>query len=128
VLCLQDIGSRQHVFSVTLKHFGCFPHARRPRVLWIGLEKGAEHLMRVARDIDESLQQCGFPRDSRFHLHLTIGRAKRQCTITDILKHEFLSEEFKVNTLVLFKSTLTPQGAIYEVLETFPFGKNSKNQ
>lgn len=118
---LKAIAARQKVFSATLKNFGCFPHARRPRVLWIGVDKGAEHLITLTQDIEESLTQCGFPRENRFHPHLTIGRTKKPCIVDDIIKKEFSSEPFNVDTLVMFKSTLTPQGAVYEALDTFRF-------
>ena len=110
-------------FTATLKDFGCFPHPRRPRVLWIGVDRGADQLTALAREVEESLAQCGFPREGRFHPHLTIGRVKKPCSLEGILKHKTQSELFKVETLVLFKSTLTPQGAVYEALETFPFKK-----
>jgi len=120
---LRDTAGYQKPFAVTLRDTGCFPNARRPRVVWIGVDRGAERLSILAQAVEEALLQCGFPREGRFHPHLTIGRIKKPCSIDGILEQEFMSEQFPVNSLVLFKSTLTPHGAVYEPLQRFVFDK-----
>ena len=119
---LTESVSHHHPFTMTLKDIGCFPHPRRARVLWIGVERGADEVTEFAQEVEEALTQCGFPREKRFHPHLTIGRVKKPCSVEAILSQETLAEPFRVDALVLFKSTLTPQGAVYEALERFPFG------
>jgi len=118
---LEGVAARQKPFQMALKDFGCFPNPRRARVLWIGVDEGSEELSVIARNIEEALVESGFPREGRFHAHLTIGRIKKPCSIDDILNKELLSGSFEVNTLILFKSTLTPQGSIYEALEKYRF-------
>jgi len=125
---LLEQGAQRHsTFSVVLKDYGCFPNARNPRVLWIGVEKGSEELRALADDIDEILCKCGFTKDARFHPHLTIGRIKKPCSLDHILHQEFMSTSFEVSALFLFKSTLTPQGAIYEPLIKCNFKLKSSN-
>lgn len=55
---------------------GAFPDWRRPRVLWLGLESGAE-LPRLAAVVEETALAAGFPAaDHDFTAHLTLGRVK----------------------------------------------------
>jgi 2'-5' RNA ligase len=118
---LREIAAHAAPFSVILRNAGCFPGPRRPRVIWIGVERGADELTALARLVETSLTQCGFPREDRFHPHVTIGRVKRPCSVESILKQDMQYASFEVGAIVLYKSTLTPGGAVYESLETFPF-------
>jgi 2'-5' RNA ligase len=118
---LKEIADNTPPFSAKLQGIGCFPNARRPRVIWIGVEQGSGNFELLARTIEESLSNCGFAREKRFHSHLTIGRVRNSCNIDRILKEMFISEPFDVNEFVIFKSTLTPQGAIYKALNNYPF-------
>ena len=102
---------------------GCFPDAKRPRVLWVGVEQGGERLCTIARAFEEGLAQYGFKKEKRFHPHLTLGRIKKPCVVDAVLEKSIATESFSVDMIVLFKSTLTPQGAVYEPIETFPLGK-----
>jgi 2'-5' RNA ligase len=118
---LENFSVLQEPFTITLKDFGCFPNARRPRVVWIGVDQGSETLSTLAGGVERTLSQCGFPEEGRFHPHLTIGRIKRSCSLDHLLEQKFMSEPFCANALVLFKSTLTPQGAVYQALERYEF-------
>jgi 2'-5' RNA ligase len=119
---LQGVADRYGSFSITLRQYGCFPNARRPRVIWIGVNQGSQFLSNLAHDVDDALTGCGFVPEEHFHPHLTIGRVKRPCSIDNILNQEYISEPFIVTTLVLFKSTLTPRGSVYQALATYQFG------
>lgn len=121
---LENAGALQKPFTVTLKDFGCFPNSRRPRVAWIGVDHGSEELSTLADRVEESLSPCGFPEEGRFHPHLTVGRMKKPCSLDRILEQKFTSKPFDVSALVLFRSTLTPQGAVYQALDTFKFTGN----
>ncbi|MBN2620908.1 RNA 2',3'-cyclic phosphodiesterase [candidate division WOR-3 bacterium] len=118
---LENIAVFQKPITITLKDFGCFPNSRRPRVAWVGVDQGSEMLSVLAENVEEALSQCGFPAEGRFHSHLTIGRIKKPCSLDSILEQQFESEPFNANALVLFKSTLTPQGAVYQALERYEF-------
>jgi 2'-5' RNA ligase len=116
---LQDVCQRHQRFSVGFSGIGCFPDPSRPRVVWIGIDTGADHLSALAHAVDEQLVSFGFKKEKRFHPHLTIGRIKKPCRIDGILGTEFTTQPFLVQRLTLFKSTLTPQGAVYDSLGIF---------
>jgi len=110
-------------FKTCLSGLGCFPSPHNPRVLWAGVSQGEDKMRLLVHDLENLLVKHGIPRDDKqFHPHLTFGRIKTFCKVDDILDQEFMGDPFTVNSLVLFKSQLRPEGPLYEVLEKFPLG------
>ncbi len=110
------------VFSLSLKDLGCFPNLRRPRVVWVGVDKGKDDLTQMQKQIEEELFKLRFPKEQRsFSPHLTIGRVKSPRNIealTGLIETmKFETEEVKVDEVVVMKSQLHPQGAIYTPLK-----------
>ena len=113
-------------FPLTLKGLGVFPSWRAPRVIWIGVDREShEEMRRIATALDRSYESLGVASEDReFKAHLTLGRVKGRMTQKDldVLRHykDKLGNSlttFTANELVLFKSTLTPSGPIYEALD-----------
>lgn len=62
-------------FEVVLAGAGAFPGDRRPRAIWLGVERGAEELGEISRALDAALVTVGMPSDDRpFRPHLTVAR------------------------------------------------------
>ena len=110
---------KHHPFQTILKGLGCFPNARNPRVLWVGVEQGHQDLCSLAADLEGSLAPLGFKPEKRFHPHLTIGRIKKPCKVDHILAKALVTDTFGVDSVVLFKSTLKPDGPVYEPLDRY---------
>lgn len=114
--------------QLTVKKLGVFPSLHRPRVLWIGLEGGTAPLLILQQHLEQGWAACGFTREDRpFRPHLTIGRMKSSRLTGDPVK--FMAQAgdcsaggFRADGLVLFRSDLTPLGAVYDQLAWFPFG------
>ncbi len=119
---ITDVSKKYTPFRMRLEGLGCFPGARNPRVLWIGVAECSEILGKIANELEEKLSQYGFKKEKRFHAHLTIGRVKRFCKVDDILEKSIDTEAFSVNSVTLFKSTLRPEGPVYEELKKFSLG------
>ncbi|MBU0980836.1 MAG: RNA 2',3'-cyclic phosphodiesterase [Nanoarchaeota archaeon] len=86
------------------------------RVIWIGI-KPEQDVVELAKQV----RKAAPPKDSKFHPHITLARIKwlkDQDWKVTIPEDEVLVEAFK-----LYKSTLTPEGAVYEVLGSFTHGK-----
>ncbi len=110
-------------FQIRLGGFGAFPSPKNPRVLWIGIPEGGKEIERLQERILENLVKIGFkPEERRFHPHLTLGRAKGVIKDIDLFEKKYESEAIMINSIVLFKSTLTPEGPIYEKIEEYPLG------
>jgi len=109
-------------FPVNLQGLGGFPNLKRPRVIWIGVEKGKEILAELYPKVEEEFFKIGFDKENRaFTPHLTIGRVKSPKNLeglaSEINKTTFETEDFKVQEVVVMKSTLLPTGAVYTPLK-----------
>ena len=123
VAVLENIlGSLQGApFEVELVGLGSF-RPQRPRVIWIGCTIGAELLVQHQKFLGSQLKRNGFSVENRpYSPHLTITRVKSgeyREELMDLVRrrsnHDF--GKFKVSAIKLKKSSLTPQGPIYEDL------------
>ncbi len=111
-------------FTITLKNIGVFTPSY-PRVLWIGVERGASNLAELASNINVNLSGLGFREEKKdFTPHLTIGRVKYVKNKSQLIeKIQALKDlDFGSMTIKCFKlkkSTLTPNGPIYETIKEF---------
>ena len=110
--------------SLAVKGAGVFPGIKRPRVIWVGLTGEIEKLTGIQNDIEENLEELGFPREKRpFKGHLTLGRIKGKINpkkLLDAMKkfEKFESELFIADKIFLFKSDLKSTGSVYTELKS----------
>jgi 2'-5' RNA ligase len=117
---LDDAMSKYGPFELGFADTGFFPSEKRPRVIWVGADGEIEQLVDMFQTLEGNLEPLGFDREARtFSPHLTIGRVRKfeRITVPPDLKH-FEPVSFTADTIALIKSTLTPQGPIYEKLHT----------
>ena len=103
-------------FSVSFMGVGVFPKPSSPRVIWIGTNKGADELEKLADMIRMKLSQLGFQPDKKFKPHVTIFRVKKKIDNISNKLQKFSSYSFGnqlIEQIKLKKSTLTPNGPIY---------------
>lgn len=126
---LRSIAMDTNAFTMDLTGIGAFPNIKHPKVIWLGIEKGSLSINILSDKIEQGLEHLGFKREKRlFKPHLTLGRVKSLKNIKKLLdiiaKIKFQCEEFiLINKIILFQSTLTPKGAVYSILEEYPFNK-----
>ncbi len=105
---------------------GFFPHARRPRVAWIGLGQGREACTRLAGAVEEVMAPLGYPAGDRpFAAHLTVARVRDPGRAGDmaVLERELGAMALPAVTVTdftLWRSELGPGGPRYTVLDTVP--------
>jgi len=113
--------------------FGAFPRFTRPRVLWAGIDDadGSGNLRKMARccrRAGHDTVRKSSAKETPFKGHITLARAREFASpiTADILAGlEPLPElEWAADSLVLYQSTLHPDGAKYRKLETFNFEGN----
>ena len=113
--------------TLNVKRVGAFPNFKRPRVMWIGISGEVEQLFFLQEEIDTGLETIGFQKETRaFRPHLTLGRIKSPREVEGLAKiieggEGYTAGSFIAEGLTLFKSDLTPKGAIYTKLAYFPF-------
>lgn len=110
-------------FVMSVEGAGCFPNARRPRTLWVGIGKGAEEVCAVHDAIEAPLLEMGsYRRETRkFTPHVTLGRVRSEHSSESLakalIKHQTWSAgEVLVNDVQVMKSELRSDGPIYTVL------------
>ena len=114
-------------FSLSVGGIGVFPDSRRPRVLYLAMKGDAERLAAFQGELERALKMIGFPGEERpFRPHLTLGRFRSPAGLTGLAGAlekggEDAAGQFIASGLNLFRSELTPRGAIYTRIERFPF-------
>ncbi len=114
-----------------LRNLGSFPHLRRPRVLWIGVETGNTALSALHAELDTGLAEIGFAKEKRgFHPHITIGRVRGDRGLPALREAaeahaEVEVGEFVIDRLTLFESELRPAGAHHTTIAAHHFGQAS---
>ena len=111
--------------KVHIKDCGGFPNLSRPRVIWVGLE-GTEPAAEISGLINKKLVPMGIEAEKRkFSPHLTIGRLKKSARpplpeLSGYLENlDFDAGSVILDKVALVKSTLTPNGPIYENLKIY---------
>lgn len=127
---IEDIGDaverviiRYNSFDLDIENCGSFPNQKVIKVIWLGLREGSP-ITQLQKDLDKEFKKLGFKKERNFISHLTIGRVKSPKNKNQI-KDKI--EEFRnikigrmtVKSLHLKKSTLTPDGPIYEDIRVF---------
>ncbi len=116
-------------FELTLGDLGCFPNARRPRVVWVGVQEPTGRLLALQRAIENELAKAGFPRERRaFKPHLTLARIRKTASRAEaslfgqIIAQAKLKNRpvFCVRAIHVIKSDLRPTGPIYTSLHEVP--------
>lgn len=116
------VVSKTKPFSIFLSGMGGFPDLGRSRLIWLGMGGETERLGLLQVSLERELKKEGFPCEERpFKAHLTLGRAKERGGFQGFRPLEFGPTETKrISEIVLFQSQLTPGGAIYESIKTYP--------
>ena len=117
--CLEPVKYFEQ-FTIELDNIGAFPNLNSPRVLWLGGEKGAAELGRIARKVDDVLHdEAGLEREmKKFRAHLTLARLK-DTFLPEVLVRRLGDVpvmSWQCGELVLMRSQLTPKGPIYSQL------------
>jgi 2'-5' RNA ligase len=123
---LAALGGVHHPgFEVALNGIGTFDRRGQPETVWAGVAPH-EPLRTLHKKVDQALVRVGVEPEQRAYLpHITLARLKRSSRSVRGLIEEaggLRSEPFRVDHFALFESRLTPERAVYSVLETFPLG------
>jgi len=123
---LDEVAQNKNTYEASIYSLGAFPSINSPRVIWVGLQQGDNETKAIAQDLEEKIAKIGIPKEDRpFASHITIGRTRSGLNKEKLfeainklavnLEKEF--QNFAVGKIVLFKSTLTPKGPLYEALK-----------
>lgn len=113
-------------FPILLQDVGAFPDWKKLNVLWVGVQDPTAGFTRMYVETHSQLAQLGFsPEDRGFSPHLTIARKRTDRGRDEARRvlERWRGKEFggaTVDTVRLYKSTLTRGGPVYEVVGAIP--------
>lgn len=110
-------------FNLNLSSIGCFPNENYIRVVWVGADP-KDKIIQLQQKVDDVL--VGFEKNEDFIPHITLARVKQvidKSKFKENLKSLEIDgfKEINVKGFKLMKSTLTPTGPEYVVIEEFKF-------
>jgi 2'-5' RNA ligase len=122
------VAGTSRPFALQLGFPGVFPDARRPRVIWAGLQGEVEVLSALQKDLEERISAIGLKGDEKeFHPHLTVGRVKSARNSRELIARAELYDlpplSFDVREIVLIRSVLHPAGAQYTPMARASLGR-----
>jgi len=116
-------------FEISVEKLGCFPHPRRPRVIWIGVGEGAQELGTLHDGLEPLLLALGCYRreERRYRPHVTLGRVRGERPADQLAAVLAQNQDWKggkipVSEVLVMSSELTPQGPNYTVLSRGKLG------
>ena len=121
------LGAIHHApFEIALNGIGAFDRRGWPDAVWAGVAPH-EPLKALHKKVDAALRRVGVAPDQRAFLpHVTLARLKRSSgPVGNLLEQSggLASPPFAVDHFALFESTLTPDGAVYTIVERYPLAQ-----
>ncbi len=112
-------------FDLELTGAGTFPPAGSARVIWLGITRGGEQLARLHDEIETRLEPFAFEKEDRpYRAHLTIARFRSPAParVREIITTSAAGPigRCAVSDVTLYRSQLSPKGAIYTPLVRAP--------
>lgn len=102
-------------FTLVLGGVDAFPSKKKARVIVVGLKNGIDIVGNIFNDIENNLEELGFGREKRAYTpHITLGRRKIPAPLLEKTIARVDEMEFLVDSMVMFRSTLTSKGALYD--------------
>ena len=117
------LGAVRHApFVIALNGIGAFERRGQADTVWAGVTPH-EPVKALHNKVDTALTRVGVAPDQRAFLpHITLARLKRSSgPVGNLLEQSggLTSPPFTVADFALFESTLTPEGAVYSIIERY---------
>jgi RNA 2',3'-cyclic 3'-phosphodiesterase len=113
-------------FELAIRGCGAFPRSGPPRVLWIGTAEGTAAMVGAYAALARRLDTLGYlPEAREYSPHLTMARVKDPGRAARAVRQALADDPADcgrtvVGALTLFRSRLSPRGAVYEPLLRVP--------
>lgn len=117
------LGAIHHPrFEIALSGIGSFERRGQPETLWAGVTPH-EPLKALHNKVDQAAVRAAIAPDQRAYLpHITLARLNRAAgPIAGLLEQSggLSSAPFPVDSFGLYESELTPEGAVYSIVERY---------
>ena len=121
---VKTVAQAHQKFNLDIESVGSFG-GRSTKVVWVGAGKGTDALLALQKDLDDLLEQAGFPKEDReFSAHLTLCRVNHPVAGLKVGEAVAQFSHLKLGSIAadaiyIYQSQLTPQGPIYTMLSDF---------
>jgi len=134
-LAIQEAVVGHSPFELEFSTIGTFGGREGLRIMWVGIAGDVLRLEALVRAVNAALAVVGFEPERRpFRPHLTLGRVRDEISTRQraeievaVGKSTVPQVSWRTAHVSLMRSRLTKQGAIYEVLATFPLRMMATN-
>ena len=108
-------------FRIRFNELGAFPSPRRARILWIGIDEGAERMIQLAAIAEGVARSVGFAAETKpFRPHLTLSRIDPPASVSTLISSKpRFGATMIADSLVLYRSNLGGGPARYEDVARF---------
>ena len=110
-------------FEIAINGLGAFDRRGQLETVWAGVAP-QEPLKTLHKKVDQAMVRVGIEPDQRAYApHITLARLNRSSgPVRGLLEQSggLRSEPFLVDRFALYESKLTPDGAVYTVVESYP--------
>ncbi len=104
-------------FYISINKVLAFPSLRKAKVIWTNVDKNSGIIKKIFEDLENSLSGAGFAKEEREYTpHITMARVKDGVDISSISEQLKFEHKTKIESVILFKSELHPQGAVHTKL------------
>lgn len=126
---VREAGGTVAGTTAEARGFGAFPDARRPRVVWAGIDDPRRALAAIEAAISERLTVLGHAREDRpYSAHVTVARIDRGARDAGPLPGRLATAQrdppvfgaVPVDSVTVFSSELGRDGPRYTALARFP--------
>lgn len=126
---LSEIAEITPAITLSFSQLGCFPLKGAPAIFWLGSDNTPTSLAQFIFELEARSVKLGFRREEReYRPHITLARIKGRLPSMSrekLLQLEYAAQEERLQSVTLFRSHLTAQGARYEILARLPFKRGA---
>lgn len=125
---MRDILSKMDPFKISLSAIGTFPENKHPRAVWVGIDDKKRVMEKLHIEINKLIKEEGIISENRtFKPHITLCRIKSPKNtprLSGLIKAvKILPIVSFISEIVIFRSDLSPEGAVHTPLCKIPLGK-----
>ena len=119
-----SVARRHGPVELAIGGIGAFPNPRRPRVVWMGVER-SPRLELIAHELEEAIAPLGFEPEGRaFRPHVTLARVREEDqravahALSDVPPVE-IPDPVMAETIELMRSVPGAGGSRYEIQQSW---------
>ncbi len=123
---VQDVAGQHPPFDCSLGQLGAFPKPGRPRILWLGVDRGRQPLVQLHHQLAAGLLSLNMkPERKRYRPHVTLARIRDHERWPEEIVQELSADSasplsgdssFEVDEVVVFSSFPESTGSVHTVM------------